>query len=158
MFPENFVFLVIFWDISSKNWPITFAKSVFHKHFPRKVVLHFSLAKAPVIGLPSENMGKGCRVPGCKSQYNPSLPKGPDGAPVSLFRFILQDEELLQKWLRTIPHRQKYKPKESSRICSLHFDKEDMVRVHTNSNSTRCKANNEEPNLNIKSTYLRDKL
>ena len=84
-------------------------------------------------------MVTGCIVPGCKSQYKPSLPKDSDGNRVTLFRFPLGNDDLIRKWLVNIPRLKNYVPKKSSRICSLHFAKHDMVHIRKDSNAQRAK-------------------
>lgn len=63
-----------------------------------------------------------CCVPGCKGNYDAEHTR-------HMFRFP-KDEELCKKWLRVL-HRDKFQPTQYSRVCDVHFAKENIIWVST---------------------------
>ena len=53
---------------------------------------------------------------------------------VSMHQFPLQDQPLLQKWLRKIS-RQDFVPSKNSKLCSLHFTDDCFITTSEDSNS-----------------------
>ncbi|XP_066947112.1 THAP domain-containing protein 5-like [Macrobrachium rosenbergii] len=60
-----------------------------------------------------------CVVPNCKGNYE-------TGSKVNIFSF-LKNEELAAKWIRAIK-RESYTPTKYSKVCSLQFVPEDIIR------------------------------
>ncbi|XP_024868724.1 THAP domain-containing protein 5-like isoform X1 [Temnothorax curvispinosus] len=61
-----------------------------------------------------------CSVKNCKSNHR-------SGSSVHFFRFPLNNENLLNRW-RAVVGKADWKPKKTSRICSLHFSEKDIIR------------------------------
>ena len=64
-----------------------------------------------------------CCVVGCSSGKNKCFSQGKND--ISLHKFPLADKELLNKWTQRIS-RQSFTPTKFSRVCSLHFEKDDF--------------------------------
>lgn len=64
-----------------------------------------------------------CFAPGCKAGYKSSKEK------LSLFQ-APKDDELFEKWRRTVPRADKELQKHSA-LCELHFDEDSIVRTFT---------------------------
>ena len=72
-----------------------------------------------------------CAAYGCKSGYDSSETQN-----VTLHRFPLNNEALLNTWLRRIS-RSNFTPSSNSRLCSLHFRESDFVAESLDTNITR---------------------
>ena len=116
-------------------------------------MIHFSINSA---------MGCKCCVPGCRSGYSEigarsksnhrSLSKSPSSdSCVSFHRFPTSECDRL-RWCRAIP-RSHFIPTSSSRVCSLHFYKEDYHIISRDSNSHRKSS---RPRSLLKNPLLKD--
>ena len=76
-----------------------------------------------------------CAAYGCKVGYGGSKPP----ANVSLHRFPLSNPELLARWLRHLK-RDRFVPKKTSRICSLHFSEDSFKTESSDSNLRRNRS------------------
>ncbi|XP_077258378.1 uncharacterized protein LOC143895245 isoform X2 [Temnothorax americanus] len=61
-----------------------------------------------------------CSVKNCKSNHR-------SGSSIHFFRFPLNNENLLNRWIAVVG-KADWKPKKTSRICSLHFSEKDIIR------------------------------
>ena len=105
-------------------------------------------------------MGWKCCVPGCRSGYatfgsrrkgiqaTTNSSRSEDEQRISFFAFP-KSEAMLQLWLKAIP-RAKFIPSKSSRVCSLHFDNDDIIATSQDTNSSRLnKRRKGDVNLQI---------
>ena len=81
-----------------------------------------------------------CAAANCRTGYNHEL--APTDAGISMFQFPLNNEPLLQEWIRRLSQHD-WKPTKHSRICSLHFRPEDIETEQTDSNNRWAKENSD---------------
>ena len=75
----------------------------------------------------------------CKSGYSSEEKK----LNITYHSFLLNDKELLCKWLKNIA-RKKFKPSKYSKLCSLHFKPDDFIKVSHDSKQRRKRKRESE--------------
>lgn len=74
-----------------------------------------------------------CCAPSCSGNYGYG-----DAPKVAVFSFP-EDENIRKQWVKAIP-RADFTPSKSSKVCELHFKKEDIIRDVTTLNKKTCES------------------
>ena len=80
-----------------------------------------------------------CSAFGCRSGYKTKEQEiQTEATKVTFHAYPLNNQELLQKWIKANP-RKDFVPSKNSKICSLHFHTDDFITERTDSNAARKK-------------------
>ncbi len=91
-------------------------------------------AGTSVSAVQSAAMVNKCAAVGCRTGYLEQEPRK-----TRLFRFPLENAELLEQWLGQLK-RADFRPSEHSRLCALHFDEGDFETVRRDSVKKRAES------------------